>query len=497
MDTLLQMENIVKDFPGVRAVNNVSFELREGEIHALLGHNGAGKTTLVKILAGAHKKDSGEIKLSGETVEFSNPSDAIKSGIHMVYQELDLIPYLSGAENIYLGQKRFHNKVGLINYKERLKAAQELIEDFDVDIDLSLPVRNLGISKQQIISIAKAISSEAKIIIFDEPTSALNDVETEKLFEIMRKLAEQGVTLIQITHRLSEVFIVANRVTVMREGRRIFTKTIEKVNKEEIIANMTEGKVNIRNSHRSNTNSSEIILKCENLSDFQTFKDISFELHRGEVLGLTGLIGCGAVEVARSIYGASKRYKGHVYVKGKELVEHNPHKAKNCGLAFVSDDRKKDGLVLLESVKNNITLTILHLLSKLGFIKEKEEREVVSSIIDRLAIRISDIHQEVKTLSGGNQQKVVLSKWLVRDSDIFILCEPTRGIDVSTKTEIHNMIRKFAEDEKGVIVVSSEIDEILKTCDRVLVLFEGDIYGEVNYCEFDRDKILNWMYGEN
>lgn len=497
MDTLLQMKNIVKDFPGVRAVNNVSLDLRKGEIHALLGHNGAGKTTLVKILAGALKKDSGEIRLLGESVDFSSPSDAIKSGIHMVYQELDLIPYLSGAENIYLGQNRFHNIFGFINYNERLNAAQELIEGFDVDIDLSLPVRNLGISKQQIISIAKAISSEANIIIFDEPTSALNDVETEKLFEIMRKLTKQGVTLIQITHRLSEVFVVADRVTVMREGRRIFTKDIKDVNKEEIIANMTEGKVKVRNSYKSNNNISEIILKCDDLSDFQTFNDISFDVRRGEVLGLTGLIGCGAVEVAKSIYGASKRHKGHVFVKGKELIEHNPHKAKNYGLAFVSDDRKKDGLILSESVKNNITLTILSFVSKFGFIMRNEERDVVLSIIDRLSIRVSDPNQEVRTLSGGNQQKVVLSKWLVRDSELFILCEPTRGIDVSTKTEIHNMIRKFAEDEKGVIVVSSEIDEIMEICDRVLVFFEGEIYGELNYGEFDRDKILNWMYGEN
>jgi len=491
------MENIIKDFPGVRAVNNVSLELKKGEIHALLGHNGAGKTTLVKILAGAHKQDSGEMILSGETVNFSNPEEAINSGIHMVYQELDLIPDLSGAENIYLGQKRFHNKLGLIDYKKRLKAAEYLIKDFNVEIDLSKPVKELGISKQQIISIAKAISSEAKIIIFDEPTSALNDVETEKLFEIMRQLVEQDVTLVQITHRLPEVFIIADRVTVMRDGKHIFTKDIQNVTKEEIIDTMTEERTQFKNSRNDVKNSSEVILKCRNISDYRTFKDVSFDLHRGEVLGLTGLIGCGAVEVARSIYGASERQKGSVLIKGDPVKVNDTSDATKKGIAFVSDDRKSDGLILLESVKNNITVTILEYLTKLGFIKRDKEKEKVHGIVDRLKIRITDINQQAKTLSGGNQQKVVLSKWLVRDSELFILCEPTRGIDVSTKAEIHNMIRQFGEDDKGVLVVSFEIDEILETCDRVLVFFEGKIFGEMSFDVFDREKIINWMYGEN
>lgn len=491
------MENITKDFPGVRAVDNFTFALEKGEIHALLGHNGAGKSTLVKILSGAYKKDQGKIYINGEIIEFSNPAEALKAGIHMVYQELDLIPYLSGAENIFLGQKRFHNKIGFINYQKRLKAAEKIIKEFDVDIDLTIPVKDLGVSQQQIISVAKAISSDAKIIIFDEPTSALNDAETDKLFEIMRKLSDRGVTLVQITHRLSEVFVVANRVTVMREGEHIFTKKINDVTMKEIIENMTEETAEYRNSRKNDLKNKEIILECKNISDYQMFDNVSFSIHEGEVLGLTGLIGCGAIEVARSIFGASKRYEGSVIVKGSELFPYDTNLSKQKGLAFVPDDRKSDGLVLLESVKNNVTLTILHRIQKFGFIERIKEENIVNKIVDKLSVRTSSINQQVKTLSGGNQQKIVLSKWLVRDSDVFILCEPTRGIDVSTKADIHNMIRKFAEDNKGVLVVSSEIDEILETCDRVLVLYEGRIFGEINYENFDREKIINWMYGVN
>ncbi len=345
LKTILKMEGIVKDFPGVRAVNNVSIDMREGEIHALLGHNGAGKTTLVKILSGAYTKDSGDIVLDGEHVHFFSPREAINAGIHMVYQELDLIPHLSGAENIYLGQNRFHNKFGLINYKERLEAAKKLIENFDVEIDLVKPIFELSVSKQQIISIAKAISSNAKIIIFDEPTSALNEAETNKLFDVMRLLSKQNVTLLLITHRLSEVFQIADRVTVMRDGKHVFTKDITNVNKNEIIKNMTDQSIKIQNSRLKNLRNAENILECISISDGKTHKDISFVLHKGEVLGLTGLIGCGAIEVARAIYGATKRTAGIVEIDGRRIKSGDTRDATIKGWAFVSDDRKRDGLI--------------------------------------------------------------------------------------------------------------------------------------------------------
>ena len=497
MKNILEMKGIVKEFPGVRAVDNVTLTLREGEIHAILGHNGAGKSTFVKVLSGACKKDKGEIIINGDQVDFKNPREAINAGIHMVYQEMDLIPYLSGAENIFLGQKRFHNKLGLIDYEERLKAAQNLANTFDANIDLSKPVGKLNISKQQIVSITKAISSETKIIIFDEPTSSLNDIETNKLFDVMRLLTKEKVSIVLITHRLSDVFSISDRITIMRNGKLVVTKNIEDISREEIIHYMTDEKHEPKRKRRLNNgiNDHEIILDCKDISDGSTFKNISFQLRKGEVLGLTGLIGCGDLEVARTIYGASRCTEGEVKLNGSLIKPGNVKDAIDKGLAFVSDDRKRDGLNLVESVKNNISITILEYLNKFGFINRRREQSRVETIVEKLKIRLSSINQITQTLSGGNQQKVVLSKWLLRNADVLILCEPTRGIDVSTKAEIHNMIREFASEGMGVLVVSSEIDEILQTCDRVLVLYEGKIFGEEKYKDFDRKRILSWMYG--
>ena len=499
MDTILRMERIVKAFPGVRAVDDVSFDLKKGEIHALLGHNGAGKSTLVKIISGAYQRDSGEIYLDGELVNFTDPGQAISAGIHMVYQELDLIPYLSGSENIYLGQRRFHTRLGFIDHGKKLKMAQELVRRLDVEkIDLSCPVGELSVSKQQVIAIAKAISATAKIIILDEPTSALNENETLKLFDIMRLLAKDGVTLLLITHRLDEVFNIANRVTVMRDGKQIFTRPVKEVTKQEIINNMTDaGGTSGRLYERGIPEVGPTILSVQNIGDSKAFHQVSFDLHKGEVLGLTGLIGCGAIEVARSIYGASHRDTGTVKMSTGLVKKGNTEDAVRKKLAFVSDDRKRDGLVLVESVKSNISLTILDQLSRFGFVIRRKENEVVRQMIDKLHIRITTEDQLAGTLSGGNQQKVVLSKWLLKDSEVLLLCEPTRGIDVAVKREIHHMIREFAANGMGVLVVSSEIDEILETCDRALVLYEGRIIGEISYNDFDRAKIINWMYGEN
>jgi ABC-type sugar transport system ATPase subunit len=492
------MDRINKGFPGVQAVEDVSFELERNEIHALLGHNGAGKSTFVKIISGAYQKDSGEIFLDGKAVNFANPGQAIKAGIFMVYQELDLIPYLSGSENIYLGQGRFHTNLGFIDSKKKLLAAQELVKRLDVEIDLSVPVDELSVSKQQIIAIAKAISSNAKIIIFDEPTSALNDSETKKLFKIMRLLTKEGVTLVLITHRLEEVFDIADRVTVMRDGKRIFTREVKDVTKQEIINNMTNVEGSSKElSERITPTLGQVVLSVERLSYGKLFNNISLDLHRGEVLGLTGLIGCGFIEVARAIYGASQRDSGEIKINGVAVKQGDTEDAARKGLAFVSDDRKRDGLVVISSVKNNISITILDLLSYMGFINRNKETMKVRQMIDKLNIRISDENQLLNTLSGGNQQKVVLSKWLLKDSEIMLLCEPTRGIDVATKREIHQMIREFAASGMGALVVSSEIDEILETCDRVLVFYEGQIFGELKYHEFDKAKIINWMYGEN
>ncbi len=497
MDSVLRMERITKSFPGVRALDGVSFELQRGEIHALLGHNGAGKSTLVKVIAGAYQRDGGGMYLDGQEVNFASPAAAIRAGIHMVYQELDLIPYLSGAENIYLGQGRFHNRFGLINHRQKLKGAGELIKRLGVEVDLAAPVGEQTISKQQIVAIAKAISSKAKVIILDEPTSALNDNETRKLFEIMRLLVSDGVSLVLITHRLDEIFEIADRVTVMRDGRSVLSRDVKDVTKGEIIFQMTQGASTHSDVQRKSVELDRVVLKCEELSAGGRFSDITFDLHRGEVLGLTGLVGCGAVEVARAIYGADPRDSGSVVVNGVVIKAHNTSDGASKGLAFVPDDRKRDGLVLIESTKNNITLSILGQLTRSGFVNRKLESAKARQMISNLSIRVPSENQPVGTLSGGNQQKVILARWLLRNSPVLLLCEPTRGIDVATKSEIYRMIRELAADGLSVLVVSSELDEILETCDRVLVMYEGKIFGELTSSQFDRSKILDWMYGEH
>lgn len=494
---MLRMSNIVKAFPGVRAVDGVSLELGRGEILALLGHNGAGKSTLVKIISGANQRDAGEMHLDGKLVDFATPRMAIDAGVHMVYQELDLIPHLTCAENIYLGQGRFHNRVGLIDYKSRLNAARDLIGGLNVAVDMSRPVGQLAVSKQQIVAIAKAISSNAKVVVFDEPTSALNQNEAEKLFEIMRLLAARGVSLILITHRLDEIFVIADRVMVMKDGKQVLTKGIDKVTKEEILQNMTTPTVGQpgQTTPRAESVMGDPTLICEAISDGAMFHDISFAVRRGEIVGLTGLIGSGALEVARSIYGAGRLTTGRVLVDGRPVKRGDTRDAVRKGLAFVSDDRKRDGLVLSSSVKHNVSLTILGLISPLGFVDRKKEGSLVADMITRLKIRVTTPRQRVMTLSGGNQQKVVLAKWLLRDSKVLILCEPTRGIDASTQGEIHKMILSFAAKGLAVVVISSEIDEILATCDRVIVLYEGRAVGEVQRAEFKKETVMALMYG--
>lgn len=497
MNSVLRMERITKSFPGVRALDGVSFELQRGEIHALLGHNGAGKSTLVKVIAGAYQRDGGGMYLDGQEVNFASPAAAIRAGIHMVYQELDLIPYLSGAENIYLGQGRFHNRFGLINHRQKLKGAEELIKRLGVEVDLAAPVGEQTISKQQIVAIAKAISSKAKVIILDEPTSALNDNETRKLFEIMRLLVSDGVSLVLITHRLDEIFEIADRVTVMRDGCSVLSRDVKDVTKGEIIFQMTQGASTHSDVQRKSVELDRVVLKCEELSAGGRFSDITFNLHRGEVLGLTGLVGCGAVEVARAIYGADPRDSGRVVVNARVVKAHNTSDGARKGLAFVPDDRKRDGLVLIESTKNNITLSILGQITRFGFVNRKLESAKARQMISSLSIRVPSDNQPVGTLSGGNQQKVILARWLLRNSPVLLLCEPTRGIDVATKSEIYHMIRELAVEGLSVLVVSSELDEILETCDRILVMYEGKSFGELTSSQFDRSKILDWMYGEH
>ncbi|MBU3874233.1 sugar ABC transporter ATP-binding protein [Faecalicatena sp. AGMB00832] len=495
-EIMLKLEHVVKSFPGVKAVDDVSLEVKKGEIHALLGHNGAGKSTLVKIISGAYVKDSGTVTLDSEEINLTSPQAGIKKGIGMVYQELDLIPDLSGDENIFLGQNKFRNRFGLIDAQSRRREAERIIQNFDIDIDLSLPVRKLGVSKQQVIAIAKAISREAKVVIFDEPTAALNNAEAECLFGIMKKLAGQGVSIIWITHRLDEIFETADRVTLMREGKWITTKEIGQITMKEIVTELTGvteeeqiSTVNISNK------TDEKLISCQNISAQKLFQNISFDLYRGEVLGITGLIGCGSTEIAKALFAVNKLSGGEIYIKGKKIEHFTPKTAAQKGIAYISEDRKMEGLNLKGSVQNNIVLTMSKEWSKLGFLNQKKEKESAKEMVETLDIRISDLSQTVNTLSGGNQQKIVLAKWLLKNAEVFVMCEPTRGIDIGAKREIHKIIRQLAKEGKAVLVVSSEVEEIIDTCDRVIILYDGRVKGELLSKDCAKKKMLDTMYG--
>lgn len=494
---VLKLEHIKKAFLGVVAVNDVSLDFYATKIHALLGHNGAGKSTLMKIISGAYQKDAGEITLNNQKINLLSPYDGLVKGISMVYQELDLIPDLSGDENIFLGQNRFLNKYKLINRNERQKEAQSLMNKLGADVDLSCPVKNLSVSKQQLIAIAKALSRDAKVMIFDEPTAALNDAESEKLFSIMHKLADDGMTIIWITHRLNEVFAHADTVSLMRDGHLISSNSINEIEKKDIVYAMT-GEVTTGSIDDSNSDTTrgECLISCRDLCLDKVYSNISFDLHSGEVLGITGLLGCGATEIAKSLFSVCKPDSGKIIIKGKEEKKLTPQKAVKYGISYLPEDRKVSGLNLITTVRNNLSLTILKKkLSRYGFINFKKETELTESMIKQLAIKVSSAEQITKTLSGGNQQKVVLGKWLLYDADVFVMCEPTRGIDIGVKREIHRIIRELAANGAAVLVVSSEVEEVINVSDRMLLLYDGHIQEEVGKNQKTYNEIMNIIYG--
>lgn len=493
---MLKLEHICKSFPGVKAVDDVTFEIKKGEIHALLGHNGAGKSTLVKIISGAYQKDAGTVTLDDEVITLTSPQHGLEKGIGMVYQELDLIPDLNGSENIFLGQRRFRNRMGFVDAKARDLEAESLIRQFGVEIDLQIPVKKLGVSRQQLIAIAKAISRQAKVVIFDEPTAALNNVEAERLFGIMRKLADAGVSLILITHRLDEVFLIADRVTLMRDGKWVVTKETGQISMKEIVGALTgvTEEEQVRTANQS-SRTEEKLVSCKNISFGTVFQDVSFDLYRGEVLGITGLIGCGATEIAKALFGVCKIDRGEIILLKDKIERMTPEAAVRHKVAYISEDRKIEGLNLIGSVKDNITLTMIGEWAKAGFLNRKKEMVKAEEMVRKLDIRVAGLEQAAGTLSGGNQQKIILAKWLLKQAEIFILCEPTRGIDIGTKREIHKIIRKLAQDGCAVLVVSSEVEEIIDTCDRVMILYDGKTRGELSSEECVKKRMLDVMYG--
>ncbi len=490
---LLQMCQIRKTFPGVLALDSVDFELRKGEVHVLLGENGAGKSTLIKILSGACQKDSGQIFLNGREITIRNPRHAQELGIGSIYQELALVPHLSAAENIFLGREPVR-PAGIIDNRKLLKAGQAILDDLGVDIPAHGTVKDFGVAQQQMIEVSKALSLDAGLLIMDEPTSALTEHEIKTLFAVIRRLKSRGVSVIYISHRLEELFEIGDRVTVLRDGRYVGTRTVADVTRSELIRMMVNRELT-EQFPKQKAPRGEELLRVENLNRGNVLRDISFSLHAGEVLGIAGLLGSGRTELARAIFGADRIDSGKIYVKGRRRQIQSPRQAIRLGIGLLTEDRKTQGLILGLSVKENICLSSLDYFTRLGIIDLDREDMAVEPVVRELRIKTPSLEQKAVYLSGGNQQKVVMSKWLLSKADILLFDEPTRGIDVGSKVEIYQWMNRLIGQGAAIIMISSELPEILGMSDRILVMHQGRIATEFPREEATQELILHHALG--
>lgn len=472
------MEGIQKSFPGVLAIKEGKLELHAGEIHALLGENGAGKSTLLKVLSGAHQPDAGTIQLNGQTVTIGGPRDAVERGIAVIYQEFNLIPQLSVAENLFLGRES--TKGGFITRAEENEKADALLKRLAAPFDATTPVGELTVAQQQLVEIAKALSQNAKILVMDEPTAALSGREVDALFAIVRDLKAQGIGIVYVSHRLDEIFQLCDTATVMRDGQWIATKPVAEWTRPRLIEAMVGRSLSAEFPPRDPEQKiGEARLVVKNLVAGKSVQGVSFELRRGEILGLAGLVGAGRTEVARLLFGADPRDGGEVLLDGKPLKLRSPQEAVKSGICLLTEDRKRQGLVLDMPLRGNFGLPNLEKLGKLGFVDGNKEREAFAGYVESLLIKTPHQEQLARNLSGGNQQKVVLAKWLQANSEVIIFDEPTRGVDVGAKYEIYVLMRKLASEGKALLMISSELPEVLGMSDRILVMRGGKITGEL------------------
>jgi ABC-type sugar transport system ATPase subunit len=486
---ILEVKGVSKSFPGVKALDKVDLTVRKGEIHALVGENGAGKSTLMKILSGVYTPDEGEIILDGEHVKVRNPHHSETLGISIVYQELSNFPAMSIAENIAVGEYP-KTKIGALDYTKLKENTQKILDEFHLkDLKSGMPVRELSIGRQQVVEILKASSRHSKILILDEPTSALTDKETDLLFEIMRRLKSQGVAIIYISHRLDEIFEICDRTTVLRDGQYVATLDVASTDKAEIVRHMVGRDVAYNYGART-SEIGEVLFEAQNISYGGIVKDVSFKLHAGEVLGIAGLEGAGRTELVETLYGIRKKSGGRTLIKGEEINIANPMVAKRNGIAYITKDRKRVGLFMRASVNRNIMAANLDKFSKNGIIDFNKAYENSQQYKKRFDIKTPTLKKLVSTLSGGNQQKVLLAMWFTRNPRILIVDEPTRGIDVGTKEEIHKLIRELAREGAGVIMVSSDMPELLGASDRIIVMFEGVVTGDVPNISIAEEKVV-------
>ena len=491
------MEQINKRFPGVIALKDVHFSLKAGEIHALLGENGAGKSTLIKVLTGVEHMDSGKVTMEGKAISVKSPLEAQKHGISTVYQEVNLCPHLTVAENIYVGREPL--KFGRIDWKTVNNKAKELLKKFDLDVDVTKQLDNYSVAIQQMIAIARAVDVQAKILILDEPTSSLSNVEVDKLFQIMRMLKEQGLGIIFVTHFLDQVYEVTDRITVLRNGEYVGTYNTAELPKVELIGKMIgkeyEALENNNLSAEEYSDLSEEFLRLENAGT-ANISNVSFSLKQGEVSGFSGLLGSGRSEIARLIFGADKQNAGKTFIKGKEVNIKNPLDAIRNDIAFCSENRKKEGIIGDLTIRENI---IIALQAKRGLgkaISYKEAQEIADKFIEELAIKTPSADQQIKNLSGGNQQKVLLARWLATNPELLILDEPTRGIDIGAKAEIQKIVMKLAKEGMSCVFISSEMEEMLRCCNRMFVLRDKEIVAELTGENINEASIMQRIAGE-
>ena len=489
-DVILTMKGIDKSFPGVHALDHVDLEVRKGEVHALMGENGAGKSTLMKVLTGIYHKDAGTITYEGKEVEFTNPREVQDAGIVIVHQELNMMGHLTVAQNIFIGREYMNGK--LIDDKKMNEEAKKLFDQLGINIDPKETMSRLTVGKQQMCEIAKAISHDAKVIIFDEPSAALTEAEIEELFKIIRDLRDKQMGIVYISHRMDEIKVITDRVTVMRDGGYVGTLITKDSTKDDII-NMMVGRVIYEDPKTESQVAPDapVVLKVEHLNAGRMVKDVSFELHKGEILGFSGLMGAGRTETARALFGADPKDSGDIYVNGQKVDIKTPQDAVKCGIGYLSEDRKRFGIVVDKTVAENSTMATMENFMKGIFIDKKKEKDVAQEYVEALKTKTPSVDQLVVNLSGGNQQKVVIAKWLVRNCDILIFDEPTRGIDVGAKSEIYHLMNELVAEGKSIIMISSEMTEILRMSDRIVVMCEGRKTGELGIEEATQERIMH------
>ena len=499
-DSVLEMRHIYKTFPGVKALQNVDFTLKKGEIHALMGENGAGKSTLIKVLTGVEEFETGEIMIDGcdHAIINRSPQEAQNRGISTVYQEVNLCPNLTVAENLFIGREP--RKGGLIDWKTMNKKASKLLQDLDIHADVTQTIDNYSIAIQQMIAIARAVDMSAKVLILDEPTSSLDDGEVEKLFNLMRRLKSEGVGIIFVTHFLEQVYAVCDKITVLRNGQLVGQFTTAELPRVQLVAKMMgkdfDDLAAIKDSKSEEKHGeADIVIKAVGLGKKGYIKPFDLVIHKGEVVGFTGLLGSGRSETVRVLYGAEKPDEGELSVKGRPIAARYPLTSMNAGMAYLPEDRKNEGIISDLSVRENLIMALQAKRGMFHLLSRKQQEEFTDKYIDMLQIKTASRETPIKSLSGGNQQKVIIGRWLLTNPDFLILDEPTRGIDVGTKTEIQKLVVKLAEQGMAVVFISSEIEEMLRTCDRMVVMRDGAKVGELSEDEMNQSNIMSTIAG--